>query len=125
MITFAQKGDFKKTSRFLKAIRDLRLDKILKKYGEDGVIALSNATPRDTGKTAEAWNYEIKKSNGSVHIYWTNSNVNKGIPIVILIQYGHGTRNGGYVQGRDFINPAIRPIFDKIADDIWAEVRSL
>lgn len=125
MITFVQKGALNKTDGFLKGLKELKLERTLKKYGEEGVIALANATPRDTGKTAESWSYEIKKSNGSVHIYWTNSNVNHGVPIVILIQYGHGTRNGGYVQGRDFINPAIRPVFDKIADDIWAEVRSL
>jgi len=125
MITFAHKGNFNKTSKFLKNAKNLKLDQILKRYGEEGVTALSNATPRNTGKTADSWNYEIKKSNGSIHIYWTNTNSSQGIPIVILIQYGHGTRNGGYVQGRDFINPAIQPIFDKIADDIWAEVRSL
>lgn len=125
MITFVQKGNFKKTDNLLSGLKNLKIDKLLTKYGEDGVAALSNATPRDTGVTADSWSYEIKKSRGTIHIYWTNSNVNQGIPIVVLIQYGHGTRNGGYVQGRDFINPAIRPVFDKIADDIWAEVRSL
>lgn len=128
MITFVQHGTLKKTDGFLRALKELKLERALKKYGEEGVQALANATPRDTGVTADSWSYEIKKSNGNYSIYWTNSNLtdgNTGIPIVILIQYGHGTRNGGYVKGRDFINPAIRPIFDKIADDIWAEVRSL
>lgn len=124
MITFVQKGNFNKTERFLKKVKDIKFMDKLKKYGEEGVTALSQATPRDTGATADAWGYEIHTSRQGVAIYWTNSNSNDGIPIAVLIQYGHGTRNGGYVQGRDFINPAIRPIFDKISDDIWAEVRS-
>lgn len=125
MITFAQKGSFNKTEKFLKNAKNIKFDEILKRYGEEGVEALSNATPKDTGLSASSWGYEIKKTKDHVYIYWTNSNINKGIPIVLLIQYGHGTRNGGYVQGIDFINPAIRPIFDKIADGVWAEVRSL
>lgn len=125
MITFAQKGSFNKTEKFLKNAKNIKFDEILKRYGEEGVEALSNATPKDTGLSASSWGYEIKKTKDHVYIYWTNSNINKGIPIVLLIQYGHGTRNGGYVQGIDFINPTIRPIFDKIADGVWAEVRSL
>lgn len=125
MITFAQKGSFNKTEKFLKNAKNIKFDEILKRYGEEGVEALSNATPKDTGLSASSWGYEIKKTKDHVYIYWTNSNINKGIPIVLLIQYGHGTRNGGYVQGIDFINPAIRPVFDKIADGVWAEVRSL
>jgi hypothetical protein len=94
----------------------------LKKYGEDGVKALADATPKDSGKTAASWSYEVEKSKGSYTIAWTNSNINDGVPIAVILQYGHGTRNGGYVQGRDYINPAIRPIFDQIAEDAWREV---
>lgn len=88
----------------------------------EGVAALALATPRDTGATATSWDYEIKRSNGQISIYWTNDNVNKGVNIAVILQYGHGTRNGGYVMGRDYINPAIRPIFDKIAEAAWKEV---
>ena len=96
----------------------------LNQYGRRGVDALSAATPIDSGKTASSWNYEIHRSKDLVEIVWTNSNVNDGAPIVILLQYGHATGNGGYVQGYDFINPAIRPIFDEIEKDLWKEVTS-
>ena len=87
-----------------------------------GVDALAAATPVDTGKTAASWTYEIEKKNGSYSIVWLNTNVNKYVNIALILQYGHGTRNGGYVKGRDYINPAIQPIFDKIAEDAWREV---
>ena len=93
---------------------------IFNKYGQKGVQALSSATPVDSGKTASSWNYEIRGTS----IYWTNDNINKGVNIAVILQYGHGTRNGGYVQGRDYINPAIRPIFDSMVDEIWKEVTS-
>lgn len=95
---------------------------MLQKYGREGVRALSSATPIDSGKTANSWDYEIKQYQGGARISWTNSNVVDGVPIAIILQYGHGTRNGGYVQGRDYINPAIQPIFDKLAKDVWEEV---
>ena len=91
-------------------------------YGEKGVSALASATPVDTGKTAESWQYKIEQTKGSIRIYWTNTNVNNGVPIAIIIQTGHGTGTGGYVQGRDYINPAIRPIFDNIANDVWRDI---
>lgn len=121
-IVFKHKGNLKKTTKFLE--RTLKGDylKNLDKFGREGVAALALATPVDTGKTAESWDYRIEKTNDGTKIVWTNSNVNKGVNIAIILQYGHGTRNGGYVQGRDYINPAIRPIFDKIADDAWKEV---
>ena len=97
----------------------------LDKYGREGIAALSSATPIDTGKTASSWYYEIENKNGSATISFYNSNVNKGENIAILIQYGHGLRGGGYVQGRDYINPAIQPIFDKIAENAWREVTKL
>lgn len=121
-IVFKHKGNLKKTTKFLE--RTLKGDylKNLDKYGREGVSALALATPVDTGKTAESWDYRIEKTNSGIKIVWINSNVNNGVNIAIILQYGHGTNHGGYVQGRDYINPAIRPIFDKIADDAWKEV---
>lgn len=125
MITFRQKGDFSKLTRFLERAKEAVKLGDLDKYGREGVAALSSATPIDSGKTAESWYYEIKNQNGSVSINFLNSNINKGVPIAVILQYGHGTRNGGWVQGRDYINPAIRPIFDKIAESAWREVTKL
>lgn len=122
-IRFKQKGDFSKTQKFFERCKNLFKLGILDKYGREGVNALSMATPVDSGKTASSWRYEISNTNGKLSLNWVNDEVTKdGTPIAILLQYGHGTRNGGYVQGRDFINPAIRPIFDKIADELWKEV---
>lgn len=122
MITIRQKGDFKKTERFLTRAQRINLRNILNRYGEVGVEALRQATPSDTGKTANSWSYEVVMNDGSSSIYWSNSNVNKGVNIAIILQYGHGTRNGGYVKGRDYINPALQPIFDEIAETAWKEV---
>lgn len=122
MITFRQKGDFSNLNRFLeKAKEGLKIGD-LDKYGREGVAALSSATPVDSGLTAESWYYEIERQNGSVSITFNNSHINKGVPIAIILQYGHGTRNGGWVEGRDYINPAIQPIFDQIANSAWEEV---
>lgn len=125
IIQFKQKGDFSKTESFLKKLRKLDLDSVLDKYGKLGVQALASATPVETGKTAASWDYKIEKGKGVVTITWTNSNVNNGVPIALLIQYGHGTGTGGYVQGRDYIKPAILPIFDQLADALWEEVTKL
>jgi len=122
MIRFRQKGDFRKLSSFLERIKEILKRGELDRYGKQGVEALSMATPVDTGKTASSWYYEIERRNGSLAISFNNRNINKGVPIAIILQYGHGTRNGGWVQGRDYINPAIRPIFDRIAEDAWKEV---
>lgn len=124
MVIVKQKGDFSKTEKFLNSISKKLYYRNLQKYAEQGVAALASATPIDSGTTANSWNYEIRQTKNSVSIYWTNSNVNKDVPIAVIIQYGHGTRNGGYVQGRDYINPAMRPIFDKIAENVWKEVTS-
>lgn len=121
-IVFKHKGNLKKTKRFLKRMSEEEYLKCLDKYGRKGVEALTLATPRDSGKTAESWDYRINRDKDGVKITWTNSNVNKGVNIAIILQYGHGTRNGGYVQGRDYINPAIRPIFDQMAAEVWGEV---
>lgn len=124
MITLTTRGNFKNIEKFLNSMKSEKYFKILDTYGKQGVLALSNATPVDSGKTASSWDYEVKSYNGGCAIYWTNSNINKNVNIAIILQYGHGTRNGGYVVGRDYINPAIRPIFDKMADAVWREVVS-
>lgn len=122
MITFRQKGDFSKTSKYLKKLNKFNIDKILDSCCKQGVAALASATPVDTGLTAKSWYYEIEKKNGRYAVNFCNSNVNKHVPIAIILQYGHATGNGGWVEGRDYINPALKPIFDKIAKDAWEEV---
>ena len=122
MIIFRQKGDFSKLSRYLERVKEAARIGVLDKYGREGVAALASATPVESGKTAGSWYYEIKRQNGSVSIIFKNSNINKGVPIAIILQYGHGTGTGGWVEGRDYINPAIQPIFDKIAEAAWKEV---
>lgn len=122
MISFKHTGDFSKTTKFLERAKRGDYLKVLDKYGKEGVKALSSATPVDSGTTANSWSYKIEKGNSSAKISFLNSNINKGVPIAIILQYGHGTRNGGYVQGRDYINPAIQPIFDQIANEAWKEV---
>lgn len=122
-IVFEHKGDFRKTMSFLERAKETVKMGILDKYGKEGVRALSENTPRDTGKTAESWEYTIERTADAVRIIWTNSNTTpEGIPIAVLIQYGHATGNGGYVEGRDFINPTMRPIFDAIANNAWKEL---
>lgn len=123
MVVFKHKGDFKSTKKFLKNISSKRYTSILQKYGKQGVAALSLATPKNTGKTADSWNYKIVQEKNNVGIVWTNSNVNRGISIALLIQLGHATKSGGYIYGRDYINPAIQPIFDKMSEELWEEVR--
>lgn len=125
MITFRQKGNFGKVTRFMeKALEAVRLGN-LDKYGRQGVAALSSATPTDSGKTASSWYYKINNRKNSVSITFYNSNIQNGVPIAIILQYGHGTRDGGWIEGRDYINPAIQPIFDKIVEDAWKEVTNL
>lgn len=124
MISFNQRGNFNKTEKFLKNATGINYMQILEKYAQEGVIALSNATPTDSGLTANSWGYKIVKNKRSMSIMWTNSNIQDGVPIAIILQYGHGTRNGGYVQGIDYINPALQPLFNKMADAIWREVKS-
>jgi len=125
MITFRQKGDFSKLTRYLEKAKEAVHLGDLDKYGREGVAALASATPVDSGQTANSWYYEITNKSGSVTISFFNSNIQNGVPIAIILQYGHGTRNGGWVQGRDYINPAIQPLFDKIASDAWREVTKL
>lgn len=122
MISFRQKGDFSKLTRYLERAKNTIRMGDLDKYGREGVAALASATPVDTGLTASSWYYKIENKEGSATISFFNSNIQNGVPIAIILQYGHGTGTGGWVQGRDYINPAIRPIFDKIAENAWREV---
>lgn len=122
MITFKHTGSFKNIEKFLHKASRTNILSILDKYGRQGVTALASATPTDSGLTADSWKYEVRNTKGSYSITWTNTNVVDGVPVAILLQYGHSTKNGGFVQGRDFINPAIQPIFDKIAEELWKEV---
>lgn len=125
MITFRQKGDFSKASRYLERLKEAVKLGVLDKYGREGVAALASATPTETGLTASSWTYEIERKGSSVSIVYKNSNINKGVPIAVILQYGHGTGTGGWVQGRDYINPAIQPVFDRIADEAWKEVTKI
>lgn len=125
MISFRHKGDFSKATRYLERVKSVAKLSILDKYGQEGVAALASATPVDSGTTANSWYYKIERTSGSATISFHNSHFNQGVPIAIILQYGHGTRNGGWVQGRDYINPAIRPIFDRIVNEAWREVTKL
>lgn len=124
MIVVEAKGNFKRLDAFLNKMSRGDLFKALDKFGRDGVNALASATPIDSGMTASAWNYEIRSSGGSWTITWSNSHIVDGVPIAIILQYGHGTGTGGYVQGRDYINPAIQPVMDRIAENVWKAVTS-
>ena len=125
MISFRQKGNFSKTMKFLVKAKDSVKLSDLDKYGREGVAALASATPVDTGETANSWYYEIVRGNGTISITFNNSHIQNGVPIAVILQYGHGTGTGGWVEGRDYINPAIQPIFDKIAENAWREVTKL
>lgn len=125
MIEFKHSGDFKHIEKFLSGASKIDLKRILNSCGQEGVRALASATPVDSGLTASSWGYGTSIIKGSSTIYWTNSNIKDGVPLAILLQYGHGTRNGGYVQGRDFINPALQNIFTKLANDAWKEITNL
>lgn len=122
LIKVTVKGNYNKTLKYLNRLKDLDLTRILTKYGKMGVSALSAATPKDDGSTAASWGYEITNENGCATIYWTNTDQNDGVYIAVILYYGHGTGTGGYVEGRDYITPAIRPVFDQIADAAWKEV---
>ena len=123
MIKLSSTGNFNKTEKFLKRSNNIKLE--LDTYGRKGVAALAAATPVNSGETANSWYYEITKQNGKYTIAFKNSNINNGVPIAIILQYGHGTNNGGWVEGRDYINPAIQPIFDEMAEAAWKEVKRL
>ena len=125
MFSFSSKGDWEKTKKFLEEVSSGRFYDKLSKYGQMGVDALEANTPVDTGETAGSWGYKIVKDRGRTSIEWYNTNIEGGVNVAIILQYGHGTRGGGYVQGRDYINPAMRPVFDNIAEKVWAEIQRL
>lgn len=125
MISFKQKGDFKNLEKYLKKSFGRKYMKVLEKYAQEGVSNLSAYTPVDTGSTASSWYYEIIQNDDSISIVWNNANIKNGINIALLLQYGHGTRNGGYVEGIDYINPALKPIFEKMAAAAWKEVKRI
>ena len=122
VISVTQKGDFQKTDKFLSNLVGKYYRRKLDHYGKMGVNALAAATPVDTGKTAASWSYEIVEEDGRLAIHWTNSNIQRGINIAVILQYGHATRNGGWVEGIDYVNPAMKPIFEKMAEEAWKEV---
>lgn len=124
MFSFNVKQSGAKTEEFLTRMQKLQIERILNKYGQEGVSALAAATPHDSGATASAWGYEIIQDGNGYSINWTNDNINKNVNIAVILQYGHGTGTGGYVAGRDYINPVMAPIFDKIANDAWNEVNN-
>lgn len=125
MVTFKQKGDFSKLTRYLEKAKEAARVGVLDRYGREGVKALESATPVDSGLTASSWRYEIEHKNGRATLSFLNSNVQDGVPIAIILQYGHATGNGGWVEGRDYINPVAQPLFDKIANEAWKEVTKL
>ena len=124
MVSFKHRGNFNKMEKFLNKMSRRDYLNVLDKYGQLGVEALAAATPVDTGLTAKSWTYEIERTPTKTTISWLNTNTNNGVNIAVILQYGHGTGTGGYVQGRDYINPAMRPIFDNIAEQAWKEVTS-
>lgn len=123
MIKFRHKGDFSGLERFLERSADGIPMSVLDKYGQEGVRALVASTPKDTGKTAGSWYYRTERTKGMLKLVFCNSNIQNGTPIAVVLQYGHATRNGGFVQGRDYIDPALRPVFDRMAEEAWKEVK--
>lgn len=122
MISFKHKGDFSNTVKYFKKTKNVIKNISFDKYGEAGVEALKSATPYDTGLTASSWYYKVSKNNERVKIGFYNSNIQNGVPIAIILQYGHATRGGGYVEGKDYINPAVKDVFDEILNNAWKEV---
>ena len=125
MITFRHKGDLSKAQRYLERVKGAARLGILDKYGREGVNALASATPIESGETASSWSYEVTHDSRGATLTFSNSHINQGVVIAIILQYGHGTGTGGWVEGRDYINPAIQPVFDKLANEAWKEVTKL
>jgi hypothetical protein len=124
MFSLSSNGSFKNLENFLRKAAKFDIQSVLEAGGAEGVAALANATPTESGLAAHSWSYEVTKDGSSYTITWLNTDVENGFPVAIMLQYGYGTGTGGYVQGRDYINPALRPIFDKIANDVWKAVTS-
>jgi len=125
LIKFTHRGDLGRTQKFLQRARKINYRPILERYAIQGLSALRASTPKDSGITADSWDFEIVTTRSGFSIFWKNKNLVDGVPVVILLQYGHATRSGTFVEGRDFINPSMRPLFDTIADNLWKEVTSL
>lgn len=125
MVELESHGDFSKTENFLKNLKEVFVISLLDKHGQRGVEALRNATPKDTGLTANSWYYEVNKRNGGIELSFNNSNINNGVRIALILQFGHATKNGGWVAGRDYITPALKPVFDSILSDAMEEIRKL
>lgn len=125
MISFKQKGDFSKLTRYFERVKQASHIGFLDKYGKRGVQELTRATPQDTGRLASSWYYNIENDGKTVRLNFCNSDIENGAPVAIVLQYGHGTQNGGWVEGKDYINPAIQPIFDEIVEEAWKEVTKL
>ena len=125
MFSFNVRQEGMRSEEYLKNLKQMQIESILSKYAQIGVQALANATPKDSGATAYAWGYEIEKDANGYAIYWTNDNINEGVNIAVILQYGHGTGTGGYVQANDYINPAMAPVFEQIADAAWNEVTNV
>lgn len=123
-VSLTSSGSFDRTDAFLKKMKNGDIFRSLEKYGQAGVAALAAATPVESGLAAASWTYEISRTRGAYSITWLNTNIENGFPVAIMLQYGHGTGTGGWVAGRDYINPAIKPVFDKIADEVWKAVKS-
>lgn len=121
-IVITHRGSFKNTERMLQRMSKFEISRVLNKYGEMGVAALSGATPVSTGSTSSSWNYQVERTGSGYSLIWTNNNINQGVNIALILQLGHGTGTGGYVQGIDYINPALKPVFDALAEEAWQEV---
>ena len=125
MVIFKHKGNFKRTDKFLKRVAVDDYIRVFEKYGREGVATLASVTPKDTGKTGQSWRYDINHTKKGITLTWSNTNTSDGVPVVILLEYGHATRSGGFVQGQKFINPAMKPLLDKMIPELWKEVRRL
>lgn len=125
MLRITSKGSFKNAEKYLEHMKEAVYDLDLRAYGKRGVEVLKKNTPKDTGLTADSWDFKIEKDRKGVTITWTNDNINQNVNVAILIQYGHGTRNGGYVKGIDYINPALAPVFEEILKDAWKEITKI
>lgn len=122
MVTFKHKGDFSKTRKFLEKAKSVVKRDVLDKYGREGVRLLSSFTPVESSKTAQSWSYVVEYGPAGSRLSFHNSNINQGVPIAVILQYGHGTGTGGWVEGRDYINPAVQPLFDAMVEELWKEV---
>ena len=125
VLKISSRGDYDKTTRWLKKVQARGYLQKLDQYGQQGVAALEQATPKRSGKTAASWQYDVNINGSKIEIVWRNTNIIDSVPIAVIIQYGHGTGTGGYVEGVDYINPAIKPVFEEITQNVWKEIADL